>query len=77
MALMIVVSRHAIENRFPALLPERAWIAHKTGNLPQVVHDAGIIYTASGPVFVVGMSKAMPDRTDGCIGERHTVQDRA
>jgi beta-lactamase class A len=59
--ILSVLSRQAIGDRFPALLPERAWLAHKTGNLPQVVHDAGIIYTASGPAIVVGMSEAMPD----------------
>ena len=60
-AILGVLSQQAIGDRFPALLPEHAWLAHKTGNLPQVVHDAGIIYTALGPVIVVGMSEAMPD----------------
>jgi beta-lactamase class A len=60
-AILAVLSKQAISDRFPALLPESAWLAHKTGNLPQVVHDAGIIYTAGGPAIVVGMSEAMPD----------------
>lgn len=60
-AMLDILAQQAISDRLPALLPESAWIAHKTGNLPQVVHDAGIIVTDSGPIVVVGMSEAMPD----------------
>jgi beta-lactamase class A len=56
-----ILSRQAIGDRFPQFLPEQAWLAHKTGNLGQVIHDAGIIYTGDGPAIVVGMAQAMAD----------------
>lgn len=59
--MLAILQRQAITDRFPALLPEGAELAHKTGNLNQVLHDAGIIYTPAGPVIVVGMCEAFYD----------------
>src|SRR5947207_6669417 len=39
------LERQQINNRLPADLPDGVVIAHKTGNLVGVVHDAGIIFT--------------------------------
>jgi beta-lactamase class A len=61
MAILDILSRQMVTDRFPALLPAGTWMAHKTGNLPLVVHDAGLLYTASGPVVVVGMCESMAD----------------
>jgi beta-lactamase class A len=47
------LSRQQINDRLPAHLPEGVRVAHKTGNLPGVTHDAGIIYTKTGPRVVV------------------------
>jgi beta-lactamase class A len=50
------LERQEINDRLPAALPDNVVIAHKTGNLVGAVHDAGIIYTPSGPRVVVAMT---------------------
>jgi beta-lactamase class A len=50
------LERQQIGDRLPAALPDNVVIAHKTGNLVGAVHDAGIIYTPSGPRVVVAMT---------------------
>jgi beta-lactamase class A len=50
------LKRQQISDRLPAGLPEGVVVAHKTGNLPGLTHDAGIIYTPSGPRVVVAMT---------------------
>jgi beta-lactamase class A len=50
------LERQQINDRLPSQLPSGTKIAHKTGNLGFVTHDAGIIYTSSGPRIVVGMT---------------------
>jgi beta-lactamase class A len=55
--------RQTINDRFPALLPKRTIVAHKTGNLPGVVHDAGVIYAPAGPVVLVVLAQDVPDES--------------
>jgi beta-lactamase class A len=50
------LKRQQINDRLPAQLPGDVVIAHKTGNLSGVTHDAGIIYTKTGPRVVVAMT---------------------
>ncbi len=50
------LERQQINDRLPASLPDGVVIAHKTGNLPGLTHDAGIIYTPQGPRVVVAMT---------------------
>ena len=50
------LERQRINDRLPAQLPSNVVVAHKTGNLAGVTHDAGIIYTTFGPRVVVGMT---------------------
>jgi hypothetical protein len=50
------LSRQQINDRLPAALPDGVVVAHKTGNLPGLTHDAGIIFTPSGPRVVVAMT---------------------
>jgi beta-lactamase class A len=59
-AIITLLLRQRIEDRLPASLPKGTPVAHKTGNLVGVVHDAGILYTRNGPVVVVGMSQDGP-----------------
>jgi beta-lactamase class A len=70
-AMIDILSRQAITDRFPQLLPEQAWLAHKTGNLDQVIHDAGIIYAGAGPVIVVGMVEATVDEWSAITTLQH------
>ncbi|TMG62698.1 MAG: serine hydrolase [Chloroflexi bacterium] len=50
------LERQQINDRLPAQLPADVVIAHKTGNLAGVTHDAGIIFTKTGPRVVVVMT---------------------
>ncbi|HEV2250269.1 MAG TPA: serine hydrolase [Candidatus Limnocylindria bacterium] len=50
------LERQTINDRLPSQLPPGTVVAHKTGNLGFATHDAGIIYTKSGPRVVVGMT---------------------
>ena len=62
------LERQQINNRLPAQLPQGVVVAHKTGNLAGLTHDAGIIYTKSGPRIVVAMTwDAGDDDADGFI----------
>ena len=55
------LERQQINDRLPAQLPSDVVIAHKTGNLTGVTHDAGIIFTKAGPRVVVAMTWDAPD----------------
>ncbi|GEM_PF-1723818 len=47
-------------DRIPALLPPEATVAHKTGELPSVRNDGGIVYGPNGDYIIVVMSQADP-----------------
>lgn len=52
-AMLDLLADQVVNNRLPALLPPDAVVAHKTGNIDNVVHDAGVVYTPSGPAVIV------------------------
>ena len=56
-----ILSQQMVDDRFPQLLPDGTQLVHKTGNLEHVVHDAGAIYTASGPVILAALSEDSVD----------------
>lgn len=47
------LERQTINGRGDALLPEGTRVAHKTGGLPGLFHDAAIVFTRIGPRVVV------------------------
>lgn len=59
-AMLELLSQQEITDRLPVLLPPDAVVAHKTGNLPGVIHDTGIISTPAGPLIVAALTEAMP-----------------
>src|SRR5436190_348667 len=62
------LERQQINDRLPAQLPPDVLIAHKTGNLPGLTHDAGIIFTKAGPRVVVAMTwDALDEDADNFI----------
>ena len=62
------LERQQINNRLPAQLPAGVVVAHKTGNLVGATHDAGIIFTKSGPRVVVAMTwDALDEDADNFI----------
>ena len=50
------LQRQTINDRLPAALPTQTVVAHKTGNLDGLIHDAGIIFTPTGERIVVVMT---------------------
>ena len=59
--MLDLLAAQEINDRLPAGLPEGTRVAHKTGNLPDVVHDAGVIYAPAGPVIVTVMADEVED----------------
>lgn len=55
--MLALLAQQRITNRLPAYLPADAVVAHKTGNLSGIVHDAGVIFTPSGPLVVVVLTE--------------------
>jgi beta-lactamase class A len=53
--------RQRVNDRLPRLLPDDVQVAHKTGNLPGIVNDVGILY---GPNSTVAMAALVSDTTD-------------
>ena len=45
-------------------LPAGTLVAHKSGQLPSVRHEAAVIYTARGPVAVVGLTDRLRDQDE-------------
>jgi beta-lactamase class A len=56
-----ILAQQMVDDRFPQLLPEGTELVHKTGNLEHIVHDAGAIYTSSGPVILAALSEDIYD----------------
>ena len=52
-------------NKLPAGLPPETLFAHKTGDLTGIEHDAGILYTSSGPVIVTVLTRDLADNAVG------------
>jgi beta-lactamase class A len=50
------LKRQTINDRLPAALPKQTVVAHKTGNLEGLIHDAGFIFTPTGERIVVVMT---------------------
>jgi beta-lactamase class A len=55
-----ILAQQRVNDRIPRLLPIGTVVAHKTGNVPGVVNDVGIVYGPAGP-FVVAV---LMDGTD-------------
>jgi beta-lactamase class A len=53
--------RQRVNDRLPSMLPESVKVAHKTGNLPGVVNDVGLLY---GPNSTVAVAVLISDTTN-------------
>jgi beta-lactamase class A len=54
--MLALLKSQQVNDRLPALLPPNAVVAHKTGNLPGLVHDAGVIFAPAEPLIVAALS---------------------
>ncbi|HVB66016.1 MAG TPA: serine hydrolase [Nitrolancea sp.] len=59
--MLALLSRQEINDRLPADLPPGTRVAHKTGDLDALLHDAGVIYAPKGQIVVVVMSDQVTD----------------
>ena len=53
--------RQRVNDRLPRLLPDDVQVAHKTGNLPGIVNDVGILY---GPSTTIAIAALVSDTSD-------------
>jgi cell division protein YceG involved in septum cleavage/N-acetylmuramoyl-L-alanine amidase len=58
-----------IDDRLPRFLRPETRVAHKTGSLDRLRHDAGIVYTRRGPVVIVALTEGMSSEE----GASHTI----
>ena len=61
-AMLNLLAAQEINDRLPALLPDGTRVAHKTGDLDNSVHDAGVIFGPAGPVVVSVLSDDVENR---------------
>lgn len=56
-ALMLdILTRQQIQDKLPFYLPAETVMAHKTGTLPGVEHDAGLFFLTGGPHIICTLS---------------------
>jgi len=55
--MMALLAEQTWNDRIPKFLPEGTVIAHKTGELDKVKHDAGIVFTDNGDYVIVLLSE--------------------
>lgn len=58
--MLDLLARQRINDRLPARLPDGTTVAHKTGNLGDLVHDIGVIYAPKEPVIVAVLTRDAP-----------------
>ena len=60
--MLAVLDRQRVNDRLSTGLPAGTRFSHKTGDLDGVMHDAGVIWTATGPRVVVALTADYADR---------------
>lgn len=63
--ILDMLAKSRLNNRIPAKLPEEIKIAHKTGELPGVRNDAGVVFLDGNPYVIVIMSKNLKGEDEG------------
>ena len=71
-AVMItILKRQQVNDRIALFLPRSIEVAHKTGELPGIRNDAGIVYGPSGPYLFACFTRGLPSEADGCWHMAH------
>lgn len=50
--MLLILMKQKISDRIPKKLPQEVVVAHKTGLMKNVCHDAGIVYTKNGDFII-------------------------
>lgn len=53
-----ILSRQKLADRIPKYLPEGTRVAHKTGEIGQLRHNAGIVFSKNGDYIIVVLSES-------------------
>lgn len=63
-AMLAILETTRRRDMLPARLPQGVKVAHKTGELTGVLHDAGLITTPEGRYVLVLLAQGFPDREE-------------
>ncbi len=63
--LLGILKAQQFGDRLPARLPPDTVVAHKTGSLPGIVNDAGILFLPAGPVVAAVFANDLAADADG------------
>lgn len=63
--MLEILRKQRLNDRLPALLPKGLVFPHKTGSLPGVVNDAGILFLGDRPIVIAVLTKGVKDNRDG------------
>ncbi|WP_294143604.1 serine hydrolase [uncultured Clostridium sp.] len=63
--ILDILFRQQCNNKLPVFMGEEIRFAHKTGDLPGVEHDAGIICANGEEIIVVVLTKDLADNKEG------------
>lgn len=76
--LLDVLARQQVRDRLPRRLPDDVRVAHKTGELGGIRHDAGVLYLGAGgdvPVVAVVLTERFTDVTRTDVGTGGAAAD--
>lgn len=63
--ILDIMTRQQCNNKLPYLIDEDFKFAHKTGDLPGVEHDGGIMFIKNKHIIVIVLTKNLDDNDDG------------
>ena len=64
-AMLDILHQQRFRSGIPAGLPEDARVAHKTGEISNIAHDAGIVYLGDRDAYVVVILTEWPPEVNG------------
>jgi beta-lactamase class A len=63
--MLDILKRQQVKDKLPFYLPEETVIAHKTGTLPGVEHDGGILFLPGGPYLICILTADLASNVQG------------
>lgn len=69
--MLDILKRQQVRDKLPFYLPEEMVVAHKTGTLAGVEHDAGILYLPDGDYLAVVLMAGLATNQEGILTIAH------
>ncbi len=63
-----ILDRQQVNDRLPLFLPAEVKVAHKTGELPGIRHDGGILRWGSHQVIITALTQGFPEPGAALVG---------